>query len=198
MILRKSESLLLEILDGEGPCVIIFLSIVSLEICLGCPLGVGNLHSYWSLYWLLHGRQNEISCLKLVLALSGHGIRIVLASEHSEVSLSELERTVLKHPNLVQRLPAFVCEGISIPHAVLFDTEQIENLLETALQDADCALVRLILLLNLLGVLLRLVNFIHNILQLLSSLLEFSVRGISYTVGSVPRNLLLNVSDFFN
>ena len=98
----------------------------------------------------------------------------------------------------MQGLPAFVCEGISIPDAILFDTEQIENLLETALQDADCALVRLILLLNLLGVLLRLVNFIHNILQLLSSLLEFSVRGISYTVGSVPRNLLLNVSDFFN
>jgi len=82
----------------------------------------------------------------------------------------------------VEGLASLMGECVCIPDSVLLDTQKLEDALETTLQDIDCALVLLVFLLNFFGILLSLINFIHDVFKLLSSRLELSLRGISDTI----------------
>lgn len=122
----------------------------------------------------------------------------MLAGQNSEVGLSQLEGTVLKHTDLVKSLPTLVSKSISIPDTVLFDTKQIEDLLKTALQNINSALVSLVLLFYFFGLFLSSVNLIHYVFKLLSSGLELTLRSVTNTVRSMSLYFLLDISDFFN
>jgi hypothetical protein len=122
----------------------------------------------------------------------------VLAREHVQLGLSQLEGTVLKHAHLVESVAALVGQGVGVPDAVLLDLKEIEDLLEAALQQVDCAGVLKVLFLYLLGLLLSTVNVIHDFFELNSARLKLTLRSVTNTIGSVSMNLLLDISDFFS
>lgn len=84
---------------------------------------------------LLHRGEQQIRRLELVLAhaLRQERLRVVLARQHVQLGLSQLECPVLKHAHLVQGVAALVRKGVSVPDTVLLDLEQVEDLLEAAL-----------------------------------------------------------------
>lgn len=93
----------------------------------------------------------------------------MLACQDCQIGLSKLKGTVLKHTNLMKSLTTLVSEGISIPDSILHNAENFENTLKTTLKNVNGALISLILLLNLFCLLLSPINFIHNVLKLLTS-----------------------------
>jgi hypothetical protein len=91
-----------------------------------------------------------------------------------------------------------VRKGVGVPDTVLLDLEEIEDLLETSLQEVDCTVVLKVFFFYLLGLLLSAVNIIHDFLELNSARLKLTLRSVTNTVGSVSMNLLLDISDFFS
>lgn len=89
-------------------------------------------------------------------------------------------------------------KGVGVPDTVLLDLEEIEDLLETSLQEVDCTVVLKVFFFYLLGLLLSAVNIIHDFLELNSARLKLTLRSVTNTVGSVSMNLLLDISDFFS
>ncbi len=53
----------------------------------------------------------------------------MLACQNSQVSLSKLEGTVLKHTNLMKGLTTLVSKGISVPDTVFSDPKNVEDAL---------------------------------------------------------------------
>ena len=53
--------------------------------------------------WLLHGGEQQVGRLELILAhaLRQERLRVVLAGEHVQLGLGQLEGPVLKHAHLV-------------------------------------------------------------------------------------------------
>ena len=89
-------------------------------------------------------------------------------------------------------------KGVGVPDTVLLDLEEIEDLLETSLQEVDCTAVLKVFFFYLLGLLLSAVNIIHDFFELNSARLKLTLRSVTNTVGSVSMNLLLDISDFFS
>lgn len=89
-------------------------------------------------------------------------------------------------------------KGVGVPDTVLLDLEEIEDLLETSLQEVDCTVVLKVFFFYLLGLLLSAVNIIHDFFELNSARLKLTLRSVTNTVGSVSMNLLLDISDFFS
>ena len=84
---------------------------------------------------LLHRGEQQVGRLELVLAhaLRQERLRVVLARQHVQLGLSQLEGPVLKHAHLVQGVAALVRKGVCVPDTILLDLEQVEDLLEAAL-----------------------------------------------------------------
>ena len=106
----------------------------------------------------------------------------MLACKDSQVNLSELEGTVLKHTNLMKGLTTFVGKGISVPDTIFSDPKNVEDALKTTLEEVNGALVSLVFFFNLFRVLLSSIDIIHNVLELLASGLELSLRSVTNTV----------------
>ena len=173
VILRVSESLLLEVLDGECPRVVVLLAVV-LPACQILVLSVFGRESDGGrglLGGLVHGGEKEVRRLELVPthALRQEGLRVVLAGEHVQLGLGQLEGAVLKHAYLVKGVAALVGQGVRVPDTVLFDLEKVEDLLEAALQKIHCASVLQVLFLHFFGLLLGSVNVIHDFFELNSA-----------------------------
>lgn len=88
-------------------------------------------------------------------------------------------------------------EGLSVPCAIRLDSEQVENALETSLEDVDGLLVLDVLLLLLLGVFLCLLNVGHDLLKLLPASLELALGGVTDAVVLVALDLIVDVLDLF-
>ena len=133
---------------------------------------------------LLHRGEQQIRRLELVLAhaLRQKRLRVVLARQHVQLGLSQLEGPVLKHAHLVQGVAALVRKGVSVPDTVLFDLEQVEDLLEPALQEVDGAGVLEVFFFYLLGLLLSTVNVIHDFFELNSATLKLTLRSVTDTI----------------
>ena len=99
----------------------------------------------------------------------------MLASKNSQVSLSKLKGTVLKHTNLMKGLATLVCEGISVPDTVFSDPKNVKDALKTTLEEVNGTLVCLVFLFNLFRVPLSSIDIIHNVFELLASGLELSL-----------------------
>ena len=149
---------------------------------------------------LLHGGEQEVGCLELILAhsLAQEGLGVVLAREEVQLRLCQLEGSVFQHSHLVQGIATLVSQGVGVPDTVFFDLEQIEDFLETSLQKIHCAGVLKVFFFNLLGLLLSTVNVIHNFFELNSARLKLTLRSVTNTIGSVSMDLLLDISNFFS
>lgn len=82
----------------------------------------------------------------------------------------------------MKSLAALVGKGICVPDSVLLDSEEFEDALKATLKYINCALVCLILLLNVFSFLLCPINLVHNVFELLTSGLELALRSVTNTV----------------
>jgi hypothetical protein len=122
----------------------------------------------------------------------------VLRGKHSKVGLGELERAVLEHAQLVQHGAALVREGLCVPGAIRLNAQQVEDALQTALQEVDGFLVVYVFLLHLLSLLLGALDIVHDFFEELSTALEVALRGIADAVVLVPLDLVLQVLDLLS
>lgn len=175
VILGVSEGLLLEILDGEGSGVVVLLAIVLptdvLSLLILCVDSYRMRGLFGRLSGLLHRWEQKIGCFELILAhaLRQEGLWVVLTGKHVQFGLGQLKGTVLEHTHLVQSVAALVCKGICVPDAILFDLEQIEDLLEATLQQVDCSIIMKVFFFNLLGLLLSAIDIVHDLFELYSA-----------------------------
>ena len=98
----------------------------------------------------------------------------------------------------MQGVAALVRQGVRVPDAILFDLEQVENLLKASLQKVHCASVLKIFFFNLLRLLLSTINVIHDLFELNSARLKLTLRGVTNTIRPVSMDLFLNISDLLS